>query len=295
MRPTREIAASKLAVRHRGQVLAVGLERLDVRRGPPVQPRRPRTPGSRGRCPSPARARTVRPAGRPTSVCPPAPAATSSTFAPLVRSASSSIRSVASPSQSSIVGPHSCHARGGLLPLRAGGALEGDRVEGRWSWRPPAVGAVDRVSSQRRRRAHRRASAGSGPGRDSFWTVEAEEPDTEVVKDYVQYCPVALASSVLAERWTPLIVRELVLGGRRFNDIDRGLPGISRSLLKQRLDHLERKGVVTRVELAHGRGPRVPADPGRAGPGAGHHGAWASGRSGGCSASPSRARSTPSR
>jgi DNA-binding HxlR family transcriptional regulator len=74
------------------------------------------------------------------------------------------------------------------------------------------------------------------------------------MKDYVQYCPVALASSVIAERWTPLIVRELVLGGRRFNDIDRGLPGISRTLLKQRLDHLERKGVVNRVELAHGRG-----------------------------------------
>ena len=74
------------------------------------------------------------------------------------------------------------------------------------------------------------------------------------MKDYVQYCPVALASSVIAERWTPLIVRELVLGGRRFNEIDRGLPGISRSLLKQRLDHLERKGVVTRVELKDGRG-----------------------------------------
>ena len=74
------------------------------------------------------------------------------------------------------------------------------------------------------------------------------------MKDYVQYCPVALASSVLAERWTPLIVRELVLGGRRFNEIDRGLPGISRSLLKQRLDHLERKGVVERVELSQGRG-----------------------------------------
>ena len=74
------------------------------------------------------------------------------------------------------------------------------------------------------------------------------------MKDYVQYCPVALASSVIAERWTPLIIRELVLGGRRFNEIDRGLPGISRSLLKQRLDYLERKGVVDRVELGQGGG-----------------------------------------
>ncbi len=78
--------------------------------------------------------------------------------------------------------------------------------------------------------------------------------DNDGMRDYAQYCPVALASSVIAERWTPLIIRELVIGGRRFNEIDRGLPGISRSLLKQRLDHLERKGVVERVELTHGRG-----------------------------------------
>lgn len=81
------------------------------------------------------------------------------------------------------------------------------------------------------------------------------------MKDYAQYCPVALGSSVLAERWTPLIVRELVLGGRRFNEIDRGLPGISRSLLKQRLDQLERKGVVTRVALAHGGGHQYELTP----------------------------------
>lgn len=72
--------------------------------------------------------------------------------------------------------------------------------------------------------------------------------------DYGQYCPVALASAVLADRWTPLIVRELILGSRRFNDIDRGLPGISRTLLQQRLRHLERKGVLDRVPAPGGRG-----------------------------------------
>ena len=92
------------------------------------------------------------------------------------------------------------------------------------------------------------------------------------MKDYVQYCPVALASSVIAERWTPLIVRELVLGGRRFNEIDRGLPGISRSLLKQRLDHLERKGVVDRVELTHGRGHEYQLTPAGRDLEAVHHG-----------------------
>lgn len=72
--------------------------------------------------------------------------------------------------------------------------------------------------------------------------------------DYGRFCPIALASEVVADRWTPLILRELVLGNTRFNDITRGLPGISRSLLVQRLKHLERKGVVERSPLPTGRG-----------------------------------------
>jgi DNA-binding HxlR family transcriptional regulator len=74
------------------------------------------------------------------------------------------------------------------------------------------------------------------------------------VREYGQYCPVALGSEVLADRWTPLILREMVLGSTRFNDIERGLPGISRSLLLQRLRHLERKGVVETFPAASGRG-----------------------------------------
>lgn len=68
---------------------------------------------------------------------------------------------------------------------------------------------------------------------------------------YKQYCPVARASEVLADRWTPLIVRELILGCHRFNDIERGLPGISRSLLASRLRDLEEAGVVERLPRAH--------------------------------------------
>jgi DNA-binding HxlR family transcriptional regulator len=63
---------------------------------------------------------------------------------------------------------------------------------------------------------------------------------------YRQYCPVARASEVMAERWTPLILRELLAGSRHFNDLKRGLPGISRSLLASRLRHLEDRGVVER-------------------------------------------------
>ena len=63
---------------------------------------------------------------------------------------------------------------------------------------------------------------------------------------YRQYCPVARAAEVLADRWTPLIVRELLAGSRHFNTIERGLPHISRSLLAGRLRLLEDAGVVTR-------------------------------------------------
>jgi DNA-binding HxlR family transcriptional regulator len=75
-----------------------------------------------------------------------------------------------------------------------------------------------------------------------------------MTREYGQYCPVTLGSEVVADRWTPLILREMVLGSTRFNDIERGLPGISRSLLVQRLRHLERKGVLVCVPARSGRG-----------------------------------------
>lgn len=72
--------------------------------------------------------------------------------------------------------------------------------------------------------------------------------------EYGRFCPISMGSEVIADRWTPLILRELILGNTRFNDIARGLPGISRSLLVQRLRHLERKGVLERWPSANGRG-----------------------------------------
>lgn len=66
------------------------------------------------------------------------------------------------------------------------------------------------------------------------------------MRSYGQYCPVAKASEVLGDRWTLLIVSELMAGANRFNDIARGLPRISRPLLAQRLRGLERAGVVER-------------------------------------------------
>ena len=63
---------------------------------------------------------------------------------------------------------------------------------------------------------------------------------------YGQFCPVSVASEIFAERWTPLVLRELILGSTRFNDIHRGLPRMSRALLARRLRELERHGVVKR-------------------------------------------------
>lgn len=65
-------------------------------------------------------------------------------------------------------------------------------------------------------------------------------------QEYGQFCPVALASEVLAERWTFLVVRELLAGARRFNEIRRGVPRLSSTLLKQRLRTLEAEGIVER-------------------------------------------------
>lgn len=63
---------------------------------------------------------------------------------------------------------------------------------------------------------------------------------------YGQFCPVALASEILTRRWTPLVVRELLCGSTRFNELRRGVPKMSPSLLSKRLDELEEAGIVVR-------------------------------------------------
>jgi DNA-binding HxlR family transcriptional regulator len=68
------------------------------------------------------------------------------------------------------------------------------------------------------------------------------------MSDYGQFCPVAMATEVLGRRWTLLIVRELLCGSNRFNDIRRGVPQLSPSVLSQRLDELVQAGVIVRRE-----------------------------------------------
>lgn len=75
---------------------------------------------------------------------------------------------------------------------------------------------------------------------------------------YYQFCPVAKAMELLDERWTLLIVRELLLGSEHFNDIRRGVPRMSPTLLSKRLDRLVRAGIAERHDNRY-----VPTDAGR--------------------------------
>jgi DNA-binding HxlR family transcriptional regulator len=61
---------------------------------------------------------------------------------------------------------------------------------------------------------------------------------------YGQFCPIAKAAEIVAERWTPLVIHELLAGSTRFSDIRRGVPLMSQTLLSTRLKELERAGIV---------------------------------------------------
>jgi DNA-binding HxlR family transcriptional regulator len=74
------------------------------------------------------------------------------------------------------------------------------------------------------------------------------------MKGYGQFCPVAKAAEIVAERWTPLVLRELLCGSRRFNDLHRGVPLMSRTLLAERLGQLEDAGIVESASRPRGRG-----------------------------------------
>jgi DNA-binding HxlR family transcriptional regulator len=113
------------------------------------------------------------------------------------------------------------------------------------------------------RLAHRRSSSGPtihtskrpAEFKSDFWTgLSRIACDTVGMRGYGQFCPIAIASEIFAERWTPLVVRELFCGSHRFNELVNGLPRIPRSLLVQRLRSLETSGVVVRQVDAAGRG-----------------------------------------
>ncbi|HET8619811.1 MAG TPA: helix-turn-helix domain-containing protein [Acidimicrobiales bacterium] len=68
------------------------------------------------------------------------------------------------------------------------------------------------------------------------------------MRTYAQYCPIVRAVEVIGERWTLLIVREMLVGATRFNELARGLPGLSRGLLSRRLRQMQAAGLLERRE-----------------------------------------------
>lgn len=67
---------------------------------------------------------------------------------------------------------------------------------------------------------------------------------------YKQFCPVAMASEVLCSRWTLVLLREMIVGTTRFNELRRGVPRMSPALLSKRLKELETAGIVSRCKLS---------------------------------------------
>lgn len=75
-----------------------------------------------------------------------------------------------------------------------------------------------------------------------------------MLTQYGQFCPIAKASEIFANRWTPLVMRELMVGSHTFSDLCRGLPLMSRAVLVTRLRELEHHGVIERRMHTDGTG-----------------------------------------
>ncbi len=72
--------------------------------------------------------------------------------------------------------------------------------------------------------------------------------------EYGQFCPIAKATEIIGEKWTILVVRELLMGGTRYSELQRGLSMISPTMLSKRLDTLEQHGLVMKKKIANQRG-----------------------------------------
>jgi DNA-binding HxlR family transcriptional regulator len=82
-----------------------------------------------------------------------------------------------------------------------------------------------------------------------------QEPQREMLQrqdlgSYGQFCPVAMAAEIVCSRWTALVLREFLCGSTRFNDLRRGVPLMSPTLLSKRLKELEEAGVIVAVPTA---------------------------------------------
>src|SRR3982074_3145298 len=74
------------------------------------------------------------------------------------------------------------------------------------------------------------------------------------IGSYRQFCPVAMAAEILCTRWTVVLLRELIAGSTRFNELRRGVPRMSPALLSQRLKELEVAGIIARISCGPASG-----------------------------------------
>jgi DNA-binding HxlR family transcriptional regulator len=97
---------------------------------------------------------------------------------------------------------------------------------------------------------------------DNFIIHEKPYRSFSMVASYKQFCPVAMAAEVLETRWTLLIVRELCLGSKHFNELRRGVPKMSPTLLSKRLRELEGHGILTIIRTSDNKSEYVLTDAG---------------------------------
>jgi DNA-binding HxlR family transcriptional regulator len=126
---------------------------------------------------------------------------------------------------------------------------------------------AEAVDEPAQRRAGTRGASRNGPERGTEFVLPAHGNlgDHEPMMSRREYCPIACGVDVLGDRWTPLIIREVMIGARGFNEIHRGIPRISRNLLARRLRELERRGLMTHEQGPPGRsGTYALTEPGQA-------------------------------
>src|SRR4051812_18446476 len=105
--------------------------------------------------------------------------------------------------------------------------------------------------------AHRASSGNSWRNLSQSWTDLLQWASMATMRTYGDRCGVARALDVIGERWAMLVVRELVLGPKRFSDLRAGLPRVAPDVLSQRLRELEEAGVLRRTTLSSPSRARV--------------------------------------
>src|SRR6185437_8604826 len=117
------------------------------------------------------------------------------------------------------------------------------------------------TGSSHHRRAPRRSQLSGLRSKESGLHTRRQGRDTGVMRTYGQYCPIARGAEIFAERWTPVIIRNLYLSCGSFGEILEGAPGLSRTLLSQRLKQLERLRIVESAPKPRGRGHHYQLTP----------------------------------